>query len=75
MRNALWRAGTVTARSFLRRRSEADDCWISAGPPSEGIDLKREICHLGGASTPSWIIKSKGTADLATDRPKGLKNL
>jgi hypothetical protein len=117
---ALRRAGTVTARPFVGRRSKGDGGWIGVKTPSEGIMLRRRRTPSlkTGSKLPlsinpepstwtraegqppgfrpgkaegidlkreNWLpdrhfgsflgYPSRRTADLATERPKGLKNL
>ena len=72
---ALRRAGTVTARSFVGRRSKGNDGWIGVKTPSEGIDLKRENWPPGRHFGSLLGHPSRRTADLAAERPKGFKNL
>ncbi|OGP95280.1 MAG: hypothetical protein A2157_13875 [Deltaproteobacteria bacterium RBG_16_47_11] len=72
---ALRRAGRVTAGSFVGRKNEANDRGIGLKLHPKVLIQKEKIGFLAATSTPSWVIQSKRTADLAAERPNGLKNL
>jgi len=71
----LRREGRVTAGPFPGRKDEANNLGIGVGLYRKILIQQEKSDLLAGTSTPAWTIQSRSTADLATEGPKGVKNL